>query len=73
MTKGEFSDINLSENGNVPRVIVKRAWEVGQLTIVVIDKALAQALHIADGTVLEQIPAQEGILLRIKKEVRRSD
>ncbi|MEP0824572.1 MAG: hypothetical protein HRF40_03730 [Nitrososphaera sp.] len=65
MSYNQFSDINLTQSENKPRTIVKRAWEVGQLTIVVIDKALAQTFQIADGTVLEQVPAQEGILLRV--------
>lgn len=52
---------------NSSSTIVKRAWSIGQLTVVVIDKSLVQELKIDDGTLLEQVPIEDGVLLKIRR------
>jgi hypothetical protein len=47
---------------------IKKPWSVGTNTVVVIDKKFVDGLGInEENTLLEQIPVENGILLRIRK------
>lgn len=46
---------------------IKKPWLVGHNMVVVLDKGLVDGLGINEDTLLEEIPVDNGILLRIRR------
>jgi hypothetical protein len=62
--------MNNCTNYDISSVInpIKKPWSVGTNIVVILDKKLVEELEInEENTLLEEIPVDNGILLRVRK------
>ena len=62
MDKDSTSNIN-----GISKFPIKAVIDIGELTIVPLDKSIVNTLEISESTLLEQRITEDGVLLRIVK------